>query len=482
MTNMERFFTELEGQLQAARKENRDRCQCFFKELKPRLEAARKLEHELNRHLAHRFNVFKYLRTNELGLSHIIADLLDSKASHGQGATFFRTLFEQLEERSGWPSGIKVDERSLSVCTEFNTAGNRRIDIAVQFKDTQGTPHCIAIENKPYADDQDNQIRAYLHFLNEKFEGRFILIYSPPSSQGPSSKSIDKFELDDRWTKHFRILPYIQAAADPKDGFEGYRLRDYSIEDWLADCRKNCDVERLRWFLRDAESFCQRKFGGHSMATNSDTRTIENFLYSNPEHLLTAQVVHDSWAAIKERVCSRFLNHLRDRIEQEAKEKLSMFSHDVRVGCKYGGEKLYEKRLWLYRSSWIPYQEAETSDSNQRTSIRLEAEDRGPNTWFYSVSSPLEVQGMSDSDRVRRSRLGAALNEEFMGYDSDSSERWAVWDYANEHMRDWNTLLPRLHRECEAKRGKITDYFVNRFLDVAARAIPIIDEFDRPKV
>ena len=189
MTNMERFFTELEERLEAVCQENQDRCQSFFSDLKPRLGAAKKLERELNRHLAHRFNVFQYLRTDEIGLSRIIADMLDSNASHGQGTAFLRTLMERLEERSYWPGGIEVDASSLAVCTEFNTTGNRRIDIAVRFKDTRGTPHCIAIENKPYADDQDDQIRDYLHFLNVEYEGRFILIYSPPSSQGPSSKS-----------------------------------------------------------------------------------------------------------------------------------------------------------------------------------------------------------------------------------------------------------------------------------------------------
>lgn len=52
-------------------------CHDLFVEITPRLEADRKLERELDCHLAPRFNVFKYLRKDELGLSCIIADLLD---------------------------------------------------------------------------------------------------------------------------------------------------------------------------------------------------------------------------------------------------------------------------------------------------------------------------------------------------------------------------------------------------------------------
>ena len=57
----------------------------FFAELVPRLEMARDLERKLGRKLAHRFNNLDYLRDDELGLSRIIADLLNPKASHGQG-------------------------------------------------------------------------------------------------------------------------------------------------------------------------------------------------------------------------------------------------------------------------------------------------------------------------------------------------------------------------------------------------------------
>ena len=64
----------------------------FFAELVPRLEMARDLERKLGRKLAHRSNNLDYLRDDELGLSRIIADLLNPKASHGQGVLFLQTL------------------------------------------------------------------------------------------------------------------------------------------------------------------------------------------------------------------------------------------------------------------------------------------------------------------------------------------------------------------------------------------------------
>ena len=69
---------------------NMQKIKSFFDELTPRLETARVLDKELDRNLAHRFNVLDYLKTDELGLSRIIADLFDPKASHGQGVLFLR--------------------------------------------------------------------------------------------------------------------------------------------------------------------------------------------------------------------------------------------------------------------------------------------------------------------------------------------------------------------------------------------------------
>ena len=60
----------------------------LLQELTPHLHAARAVKRELDRHLARRFNVFRYLRADELGLSRIIGDLLDPTGEHGQGTTF----------------------------------------------------------------------------------------------------------------------------------------------------------------------------------------------------------------------------------------------------------------------------------------------------------------------------------------------------------------------------------------------------------
>ena len=474
---MQHFFTELEERLEAARRSDRRRYRDFFTQLQPQLQAARKLEVELNRHLAHRFNVLDYLRTDELGLSRIIADLLDPNASHGQGPLFLQIFLGLAQVKL---RGSSPDFTRTKVFTEREVTDKRRVDIYIQIPEGGGT-FCLAIENKPYADDQEYQVKDYLDYLRSKYGDRSLLIYLSPTGEGPSEWSLPRTQLQ-RWHGQLAILPYCghpsgentESSRKTADIFEQFRV-SCSLMDWLAVCREKCQVERLRWFLKDTESFCQRTFGGHAMPTDTEIRAIEEFLYSYPERLLTAQVVHESWSNIKERLCRRFLEHLRDRIEQEAKEKLSQFD-DILVGCKYGGEKRWVNRLWLYRRSWC-YYGVEKSDSNRRTSIRLEADSHGPNGWCVGVSSPMSVRDMNDTEKNRRSVLDSRLTRILSG-GKQGDHHWPVWVWADESRRDWNVLLPDLHRECGANGGEITDYFVSTFLDVAAKAIPIIDKVE----
>ena len=88
----------------------------FFAELRPRLETARALEAELDRHLARRFNVLDYMRTDELGLSRIVADLLNPRGPHGQGKLFLERFVEGLGEQvfrldlNGEPISVVVEK------------------------------------------------------------------------------------------------------------------------------------------------------------------------------------------------------------------------------------------------------------------------------------------------------------------------------------------------------------------------------------
>ena len=61
---------------------------------------------------------------------------------------------------------------------------------------------------------------------------------------------------------------------------------------------------------------------------------------------------------------------------------------------------------------------------------------------------------------------------------ADNSRIWPWWEWIEDEYRDWDALTPRLHQECQAGGGEITNYFVEKFKKVFDWAAPIIDGID----
>ena len=88
---------------------------------------------------------------------------------------------------------------------------------------------------------------------------------------------------------------------DQTGAFQEFRTAD-SLTDWLTSCREKCESQRLRWFLKDFELYCQYEIGAQTMITDIDRRTILENLNSKPEHVTIAKAVHDSWPDIQKSV------------------------------------------------------------------------------------------------------------------------------------------------------------------------------------
>ena len=94
--------------------------------------------------------MFDYLRTDELGLPRVIADLLMPRASHGQDVLFLRRFLRLLPQSPSLQSLAALDPIQVSVSLEHAIKDQRRIDILVEISDRQST-FALAFENKPYA-------------------------------------------------------------------------------------------------------------------------------------------------------------------------------------------------------------------------------------------------------------------------------------------------------------------------------------------
>ena len=496
-----RLLDDVEGMRQRRQRE----CVGLLQVLTPHLHAARAVERELDRHLARRFNVFRYLRDDELGLSRIIAELLDPSAEHGQGTTFLEAMLELLEVPRRPSTADKI-----RVLQERGIPGPRYIDVTVDIPTDDGLL-CLAFENKPYANDQRKQCRDYLRFLEKQYGQRFLLVYLPPRYRMPDESSLPGADRE-RWKNHFRVLPYVADDAPPahddsndEDGAaimqvppsEGDNAlseddtadhnsatalddaavgEGASLSDWFGTCSKLSDAERLRWFLREAQLYCQHHFGDSTM-TDTEARYIREYLDENQRHLHAAFAVARAWPAVKHDVCRRFLEHLRDRVEEGVRKEMPEVAGDLKVGCHYGGDrKWWSSYLCVYRSGWVRCEDALDLGSDGRTAVVLTC-GRGPVSWHWGVANGRSKNKMSEQERQRCDQLEIALKRHDLSLPKGDSN-WPQFQWSPRY-QDWNVIVPELAKELAEGRGKITDHYVNELVKIAEKAIPAIDEVEK---
>ena len=456
---------------------DRGRLGRFFGELRSRVRLARKMDAQLDRQLARRFNVLDYIRTSELGLSRVIGDLLDPKATHGQDLLFFDTLLQGLKRSSkklrrhlditrGYDDedGWTVLPDTVEVRLERTITRGRRLDVSVEFKGSDGKTRCLAIENKAGAPDQQHQVRDYLRFLDGEY-GRtsgdgpkgHCLIYLSPRGEPPATSSVRRTQLKES-ENQFAVLSYtrrIDGDIESVTENAGFRL-DYSVSDWLSACRKVCDVDRLRWFFQDAEGYCEREFGGVTMI-GAGREEIDLFL-AQPENVEATATVVERWPEVRASVVEQFARHLRAKLESATNRGL------VCVTDVTGEVRKYQS-IWLFREdpAW----------RDKTVEIRMEAQGERLKDWIIGVRA---------KDRAVRDALEGALKTP-LGR-ARSSDAWPWYKY----IRQWGKLgrdfaswydpgvVTKLAREARGEGSAATDFLVERFVSICDRAVPIIDE------
>ena len=440
----------LSARLALARQSDRDRYGRFFAALGMRLAAARAVERELDQLLARSFNTLDYLRTDELGLSKIIADLLDPSGAHGQGSAFLEQFIEMMVDPADWLADLAVplDVFGVTAVRERKIDDGGRLDISIEFRLQGRESACIAIENKPYAADGEAQIADYLAFLTRRYPGRFLLVYLSPHGGRPSNESLPEGACEDG----LATMSYCPPVLEGSD--ENLRLRlSFSLTDWLRECRRSCDAERLRWFLSETETFCHKTFGG-TVTTTSERNEVRDFILASDDNVRTAIAVAEAWPETRNDVVRRFLKALQERTADDLRtiDGLQVDSDFARRGRSDG--------VWLFRSAW--------STANDMPPLVRLLHDGGVSNWYVGVD--LES---SNCDADVSERLQARLYRTLRPV-GDSSPGWPWYRYLEEH-KDWAPLVARLHAET-ASTGELVKYFSRRLVEVAEEAVPIIDE------
>ena len=167
-----------------------DWLQVGFARLAPRLETIRREAEEYDRKVASRFNIFHLLGMvyDEVNThSAFLKNLLDPAGSHAQQHLFLDTFLQMCSETSAdfpLPNGDLRSGRWRVTAEKATSYG--RLDLVVA---NLQLGYLLVIENKVYAQDQENQLARYARWMREQL-GRYpqqVLIYLTPDGRASST-------------------------------------------------------------------------------------------------------------------------------------------------------------------------------------------------------------------------------------------------------------------------------------------------------
>jgi hypothetical protein len=190
----------------------------------------KKVRSSFDKYLSSEFNLVGIFTPNENKLSDLIAEMLKPDGFHSQGEKFIKLFIEELRKEHIGEVDFSMPFHNIQPKREFTTFRGRRIDIVIEFDNL-----VIGFENKPWAAEQDRQIKDYKDFLDTYCRNKktFLIIYLSGSGQKPTS--IDEAEREEDEQKGtLRVLSY-----------KGFLLP------WLQECYRDCESEKLRYFLKD---------------------------------------------------------------------------------------------------------------------------------------------------------------------------------------------------------------------------------------
>ena len=200
---------------------------------------------ESKKQIAPDFNAFEILYALELPLSRMIGEFLNPKGTHAQGQIFLDLFIDIFLKNN-----ILLN-KSPNISLKLEHAiENGRIDIFLDFDNKFG----IAIENKPFATDQDKQIVRYCDYLSSVYgNSNFLMIYLSSDGSEPTEISLPKNEKE-RLNKQFIIISYSQIRV------------------WFLECAKATEKSnsvRLTTIIYEFAEYINRIFCGTNSLRNN---------------------------------------------------------------------------------------------------------------------------------------------------------------------------------------------------------------------
>lgn len=190
------------------------------------------------------FDLFRFCRSDELGLSEILRWLLDPSETHGQGALFLANFVEVFGIRHEGRAHLDAARARSEVATRLIPNDRRRMDVEVACGD-----FAIAIENKPYADFQDRQVPDYCEHLARRWPGGYAMV------------------ILRGWPQPAPLSQRLRAGRENPCVIDS----DYSqVAVWLDACIRACRASAVGMFLVAFRRFVDREFLGGVIMRDQD--------------------------------------------------------------------------------------------------------------------------------------------------------------------------------------------------------------------
>ncbi|EMC3653782.1 PD-(D/E)XK nuclease family protein [Citrobacter braakii] len=248
--------------------------------------------------LAPDFSLMDWLKNDELALSRYLRFLLSPDGTHGQSALFLKG-FLSLIEKSGHDSPVATGDK-VRVDYEVTIENGRKIDLLLT--SSEGV---IAIENKPWAADQENQLRDYALWLNKR-ERPWKLIYL--CNHEPSEWSLpDKTQETIR--QHILTISW------------------YDVVEWLNTCLLHVRAGAVRIFVESLIKYINQSINGEFIMDNS--RELSEIIRKDGHSIESAFMIFNQMNKVRSDLLKEFVYDLNASfIDYRSIEVLSENSTD----------------------------------------------------------------------------------------------------------------------------------------------------------
>ena len=399
---------------------------------------------EAKKSIAPDFNAFEILYALELPLSRILGDFLNPQGKHAQGQIFLDLfIYKFLDPRN---QAFKSKKVNLTI---EHAVPNGRIDILIDFD----SKFAIAIENKPFATDQDHQIIGYVNYL-ESIYGRsnYRMIYLSADGSKPSELSLSKNDIENLGDQ-FLIISYPQ------------------IKTWLMECAEKTRVEkseRLTILILELAEYINRIFcKTNSLKDKMIGKAIKN-------NILEAFELNRLWNKNLTDFESTWKNKINELMNKELPElvyerllKQGVLNSDWEfVEGKFDINKKHLEGFRFKKKSWKKLSIGISSTAHDKKS--------GTQIFFPIISSNNKID-QATNEQTERYNMATNCNWKTNWFGSRGKVFWAA-DFPDNNYYSWD-----YDQWSEIKKdGKTVEYLADFFSKLIPVCTSDIDKIENP--